>query len=111
MNLAVGKSRSADIYIDNDYEGDLPQSELALLNLIDWQDWFKTWLDALTSDCDLPQHCELSLKLTGDRQIQQYNHQYRHQDRPTDVLAFAAMESEIASTRRTTKNLCIWETL
>jgi probable rRNA maturation factor len=43
----------------------------------------------------LPQDCELSLRLTGDRQIQQYNSQYRHLDEPTDVLAFASTESEI----------------
>ena len=33
--------------------------------------------------------------ITGDRQIQLFNSQYRSQDRPTDVLAFAAIEANI----------------
>ncbi|MGL5077101.1 MAG: rRNA maturation RNase YbeY, partial [Waterburya sp.] len=41
------------------------------------------------------QNCEISLRLTGDRQIQELNQQYRSLDKPTDVLAFAATESAI----------------
>jgi probable rRNA maturation factor len=37
---------------------------------------------------------ELTLRLTDDSEIQQFNAQYRHQDKPTDVLAFAALEVE-----------------
>lgn len=95
MNLAVGKSIVADIYIDNDYEGNLSRAELNRIDSIDWHDWFGNWLCSLNIDSDLSD-CELSLKLTSDRQMQQYNYQYRHLDRATDVLAFAAMESEIA---------------
>lgn len=35
---------------------------------------------------------ELSLRLTNDLEIQTLNAQYRHQDRPTDVLAFATLD-------------------
>jgi probable rRNA maturation factor len=35
---------------------------------------------------------ELTLRLTEDREIQVLNAQYRHKNKPTDVLAFAALE-------------------
>ena len=93
MNLAVGQSISADIYVENDYQ-DLAPNYLKQLDF-DWVSWFQTWLTYLSNITEIPQSCELSLKLTGDRQIQQYNRQYRDLDKPTDVLAFAAMETDI----------------
>jgi probable rRNA maturation factor len=38
---------------------------------------------------------DLGLRLTADQEIQDLNQQYRQQDRPTDVLAFAALEVEV----------------
>lgn len=58
-----------------------------------WEDWFQAWLEALQPDQSPIASYELSLRLTGDREMQQLNHQYRQQDKPTDVLAFAALES------------------
>jgi probable rRNA maturation factor len=40
---------------------------------------------------------ELSLVLTDDEQIRKLNRLYRRKDRPTDVLAFAQREGELAS--------------
>ncbi len=67
----------------------------------DWENWFRCWLELLNptdSEDGLPLHLqeayELSLRLTDDHEIQTLNHQYRHQDQPTDVLAFAALEVE-----------------
>ena len=60
-----------------------------------WQQWFETWLEALSTTLPPAESYELSLRLTGDREIQQFNSQYRQQDQPTDVLAFAALEVEI----------------
>ncbi len=64
-----------------------------------WEIWFHRWLDLLQPqavETGQPLHpqstYELSLRLTDDREIQTLNHQYRHQDQPTDVLAFAALE-------------------
>jgi probable rRNA maturation factor len=96
MNVAVKQSINSDIYVENDYVGNLPQETLNQVNLVDWVGWFQHWLSFLNPIIDLPQDCELSLRLTGDRQIQQYNQQYRHLDRPTDVLAFANTEIDIA---------------
>jgi probable rRNA maturation factor len=98
MNLAVGQSLTSlksDIYVEHDYQGNLSTAELEQVNAVDWLSWFQTWLDILSNTTELPGECELSLKLTGDRQIQQYNRQYRNLDQPTDVLAFAASETEI----------------
>lgn len=57
-----------------------------------WQNWFSAWLETLQPDISPTQTYELSLRLTDDAEIQELNAQYRHQDRPTDVLAFAALE-------------------
>lgn len=58
-----------------------------------WERWFQAWLEALRPKQSPIESYELSLRLTGDREIQHLNHQFRQQDKPTDVLAFAALES------------------
>lgn len=58
-----------------------------------WQNWFQTWFDRLESELPKASGYELSLRLSDDREIQQLNCQYRHQDKPTDVLSFAALEA------------------
>lgn len=95
MNLAIGQLISSDIYVENDYQGDLASESLAQVNSISWTEWLQTWLSSLSKNTELPQEYELSLRLTGDRQIQQYNQQYRQKNKPTDVLSFAALESEL----------------
>jgi probable rRNA maturation factor len=95
MSVAVGQSINSDIYVEHDYQGNLSQEVLNQVNAVDWASWFQIWLGELSKTTELPPTCELSLRLTGDRQIQQYNHQYRGLDQPTDVLAFAATETEI----------------
>ena len=94
MNIAVRQSINSNIYVENDYQGNLSE-ELTRVNSLAWSDWFQIWLDFLYINTDIPQECELSLRLTSDRQMQQYNQQYRNLDRATDVLAFAALESDI----------------
>jgi probable rRNA maturation factor len=57
-----------------------------------WVNWFQDWLQ--TPGLGLPpgDTYELSLRLTGDAEIQALNAQFRQLDKPTDVLSFAAME-------------------
>ena len=57
-----------------------------------WINWFQDWLK--TPGLVLPpaDTYELSLRLTTDTEIQALNSQFRHLDKPTDVLSFAAME-------------------
>jgi len=63
-----------------------------------WQNWFQVWLHQLQphlgdSFPSVP-HYELTLRFTNDAELQALNARYRHQDRTTDVLAFAALEIE-----------------
>jgi probable rRNA maturation factor len=57
-----------------------------------WITWFQDWLQ--TPGLALPpaDTYELSLRLTTDTEIQALNCQFRHINRATDVLSFAAME-------------------
>lgn len=59
-----------------------------------WETWFHRWLEILQPNLQLAPAYELSLRLTDDAEVQALNAQYRHQDKPTDVLAFAALEVE-----------------
>ena len=60
-----------------------------------WQEWFKLWLMEMKSEIIPAEHCELSLCLTGDEEIEQLNFQYRQQKRPTDVLAFVTSDVSV----------------
>ncbi len=57
-----------------------------------WKNWFSIWLENLIAYLPEAPSYELSLRITDDREIQSLNINYRHQDKPTDVLAFAALE-------------------
>lgn len=59
-----------------------------------WEAMFHRWLELLQADIPPARAYELSLRLTDDTEIQSLNSHYRHQDQPTDVLAFAALEVE-----------------
>ena len=60
-----------------------------------WETWFHCWLEILHPDIPPAPAYELSLRLTDDAEIQSLNSQYRHQNKPTDVLAFAALEVNV----------------
>ncbi len=57
-----------------------------------WENWFSVWLENQEADVPSAPGYEVSLRLTADADIQTLNAQYRQLDRPTDVLAFAALE-------------------
>lgn len=59
-----------------------------------WETWFYSWLELLRSTLPPAPAYELSLRLTDDAEVQALNARYRHQDQPTDVLSFAALEVE-----------------
>jgi probable rRNA maturation factor len=66
--------------------------EIAGLSECQWQTYFEQWIQALNPQQSKIQSYEVSLLLTTDADIQTLNTTYRHQDRSTDVLAFAALE-------------------
>jgi probable rRNA maturation factor len=57
-----------------------------------WSSWFQTWIEHLNPEISPVSLYELSLRLTNDAEIHTLNQHYRNQDKPTDVLAFAALE-------------------
>ena len=67
--------------------------ELADIQSIPWSDWFTRWLTDLAPQYSPLHAYELTLRLTSDRGIQRLNAEYRDRDRSTDVLAFAAIDS------------------
>lgn len=78
--------------------------ELYLENCVDdfslippetWENWFQEWLEVLNDYLPTALSYEVSLRLTTDTEIQTLNSQYREQDKPTDVLAFASLEANL----------------
>lgn len=57
-----------------------------------WNRWFSRWLEILQPQTLAALGWEVTLRLTDDGEIQALNRDYRHQDRPTDVLAFAELD-------------------
>lgn len=86
-----------EVCVQDCYSSELELADPAitptLISEPQWSDWFHTWLEQLQPDFSPLQAYELSLRLTSDREIQTLNAQYRQQDKPTDVLAFAALEA------------------
>ena len=72
---------------------------------IPWSEWLNIWLTDLRASLPQAKSYELTLRLTSDREIAAFNQQYRQQDRPTDVLAFAALENELISPLEFTESL------
>nr|WP_041233566.1 rRNA maturation RNase YbeY [Cylindrospermum stagnale] len=73
------------------YMGD-SQSQVATAT---WENWFHGWLEMLNSHLPPAPSYEIGLRLTDDAEIQALNAEYRHQNQPTDVLAFAALEADL----------------
>lgn len=84
-----------DCYADSDLVGlnlDLSSHDNSSIAVETWQSWFEHWMKVLQSYLPPAPKFELSLRLTDDVEIQTLNAQYRHMNKPTDVLAFAALE-------------------
>lgn len=60
-----------------------------------WKSWFALWLSTLKPHLPKAEAYELTLRLADDREIQDLNQQYRRQNKPTDVLAFSALEVDV----------------
>ncbi|GAB4526788.1 MAG: rRNA maturation RNase YbeY [Pleurocapsa sp.] len=95
MDLTSKTALNAIVYLENLYQGDLVFEDQNSIASIPWVDWFEIWLTSLKNESAIAAVCELSLRLTGDKEIQDLNRQYRQQDRATDVLAFAATEVDV----------------
>ena len=45
-----------------------------------------------------PMHVEISVRLTGDDEVRTLNAQYRHKDKPTNVLSFPMVQPDLLDT-------------
>ena len=92
------EKRRVEVYVQDLYYESSPEKavengdENIRIYAETWESWFSEWINLM--GCDIPPApvCEIGLRLTDDREIQTLNFQYRNQDKPTDVLAFAALE-------------------
>ena len=93
---------NVEVYVDNTYDEDLLTSNFHQDCLsIPWSNWLQTWLEVLYPHLPLADSYELSLKFVSDRQMQTLNYQYRQQNKPTDVLAFASLEANVPQPKDT----------
>jgi probable rRNA maturation factor len=76
---------------------EIEQSLVGLINLSEdtWSKYFQIWISQPHLGLPAASDYEITLRLTDDAEIQRLNAQYRQIDRPTDVLAFAALEDEM----------------
>ena len=78
-----------ELYLENYFDDSSP------IPLETWENWFWQWLEILEDYLPTAPSYEISLRLTTDTEIQTLNSQYRQQDKPTDVLAFASLEADL----------------
>jgi probable rRNA maturation factor len=60
-----------------------------------WTEYFTVWLNQPNLGLMPAVGYEITLRLTDDAEIQSLNRDYRQIDRPTDVLAFAALDDDM----------------
>jgi probable rRNA maturation factor len=73
-------------------ETDHPDAELVTND--EWERWFAQWGQQMALTGSPIGAYELALKLTTDDAIAALNQQFRQLDQPTDVLSFAALETD-----------------
>ena len=81
-----------ETFVDGSACAEASQTRLAIAQ---YSIWFQTWLRDLNPQISPLNAYEVSLRLTSDAEIQQLNADFRQQAKPTDVLSFAALETEI----------------
>jgi probable rRNA maturation factor len=69
-----------------------PGEKDAHITVETWEDWFECWLKILQPSISPASAYEVGLRLTDNSEIMTLNQQYRHQNKATDVLSFAALE-------------------
>ena len=95
MDLTAKQTLNTTIYVESLDEENTVFINTDLVKSIPWVSWFETWLESLRENLPVANGYEVSLRLTSDRQIKTLNSQYRYKNQPTDVLAFAATETNI----------------
>lgn len=81
-----------EVYIEDNYFNE--ENPAPSTDVLQWQLWFKSWLNLLDLDLDNNYNYEVSLIFADDAFIHQLNQQYRDKNQATDVLAFASLEDD-----------------
>lgn len=82
-----------EIQVEAFVEGAL--ADVPGIAIAQYQDWLALWLAEIDPELSPLNAYEVSLRLTTDTEIEQLNTDYRHQSKPTDVLSFAALETDL----------------
>ncbi|MEH1870209.1 rRNA maturation RNase YbeY [Nostoc sp.] len=96
---------SVELYVEDDFSELSPTTSVKIEDTDPrippetWENWFNQWLEILHPDIPSAPSYEIGLRLTDDTQIQELNAQYRQQNKPTDVLAFAALEVDFPQSK------------
>lgn len=89
-NAIAVTSIQVDVFVDGNAITQLPN-----LTSTHYQTWLQRWIIELDPQCSPIDAYEVGLRLTDDAEIQQLNTDYRQQEKPTDVLSFAALETAL----------------
>ncbi|MEH2191389.1 MAG: rRNA maturation RNase YbeY [Nostoc sp.] len=96
---------SVELYVDDSFYDLSPTTSVKIADTDPrippetWENWFNHWLEILNPQIPPAPSYEIGLRLTDDLQIQEMNAQYREQNKPTDVLAFAALEVDFPQSK------------
>ncbi|MFN6460256.1 MAG: rRNA maturation RNase YbeY [Nostoc sp. DedVER02] len=96
---------SVELYVDDSFYELSPTTSVKIADADSrispetWENWFNHWLEILHPHIPPAPSYEIGLRLTDDSQIQELNAQYRQQNKPTDVLAFAALEVDFPQSK------------
>lgn len=85
-----------DLYLEDRFFVD--NQENCPISEKQWEDYFTQWLNGLNLDLSPDKTYEISLILTDDREIKTLNNEYRDKNQATDVLSFAALETDFPDT-------------
>ena len=103
-----------ELYVENCFDQS-PPAEAVNLREADipiaveiWESWFRRWLEILQPNVPSESTYEIGLRLTDDAEIQALNAQYRHQNKPTDVLSFATLEVDFPQIEEITASLPLY---
>ncbi len=107
LNLRLGDfvPLSVELYVEDDFYELSPTTSVKIEDTDPrippetWENWFNRWLEILHPQIPPAPSYEIGLRLTDDSQIQELNAQYRQQNKPTDVLAFAALEVDFPQSK------------
>ena len=91
--ISTLQSQTPQIQVEAFVDG--PMVSVPGIAIAQYQTWLTQWLNELAPNLSPLNAYEISLRLTTDAEIQQLNTDYRHQPKPTDVLSFAALETDL----------------